>query len=550
MVSLHAALVAMALSGAGQTVLYDFYADWCGPCRAMGPTVEALIAKGYPVQRVNVDQYRAFAQQFRVESLPCFVMVVDGREVDRVVGGTTMFRLERMCRLARPRARDTSPPLLVQASGSSVPGASLRAASAPGIGPAPPFANQTSVAPPWSSQPVPPSGQGPSAAAVMPVSYQRDHAETADARLLAASVRLQVADPNGRSCGSGTIIDSRDGKALVLTCGHIFRDSGGKGRIEVDLFGPNGPQRVPGELVSFDANVRDVGLVMIRIAGPVVAARVAPPGYPVRVGQAVISVGCNQGDPPTPRHSRISALDKYVYTGPANAAEPANIEVADQPVEGRSGGGLFSPEGYLLGVCNAADPGDKEGLYASLGPIYAELDRVNLSALYRTPGEVPNPTILAAAPATTAPATLPPLGPLPGMSGGPSPSAPSASPMSVVANGASNVQAPAAAAGPATTSPLGAALPPYEQAALSDLKYKAKQGATIVCIVNNPNGKSEVYVIDNASAGLRRQLSAVGRPPTAPYPTSFEVPRPRRTILEWSAESNPADANRSWRADR
>ena len=78
-------------------------------------------------------------------------------------------------------------------------------------------------------------------------------AETSDARLVAASVRLRVEDPDGHSCGSGTIIDARGGEALILTCGHIFRDSQGKGRIEVDLFGPSGPQRVPGrsDLVRF-----------------------------------------------------------------------------------------------------------------------------------------------------------------------------------------------------------------------------------------------------------------------------------------------------------
>ena len=54
MVSLQAALVAMALSGTGQTVMLDFYADWCGPCRAMGPTIDTLVAKGYPVRRVNI----------------------------------------------------------------------------------------------------------------------------------------------------------------------------------------------------------------------------------------------------------------------------------------------------------------------------------------------------------------------------------------------------------------------------------------------------------------------------------------------------------------
>ena len=58
MLSLPAAMVAMAItgSGTGQTVLLDFYADWCGPCRSMMPTVEQLSAKGYPVKRMNIDQ--------------------------------------------------------------------------------------------------------------------------------------------------------------------------------------------------------------------------------------------------------------------------------------------------------------------------------------------------------------------------------------------------------------------------------------------------------------------------------------------------------------
>jgi thiol-disulfide isomerase/thioredoxin len=526
----------MALSGAGQTVLYDFYADWCGPCRAMGPTVEALIAKGYPIERINVDQNRPLAQKFRVEGLPCFVMVVDGREVDRVIGGTTFYRLERMCQMAKPQARDSSPALLAQipAPGANNLGPNPTAASRPGPNMTPSFAAQASAAPAWQGQPGAPSWQHPASPPVVPVSYQHERAEVAEAKLVAASVRLRVEDPNGHSCGSGTIIDTRNGKALILTCGHIFRDSAGKGKIEVDLFGPNGPQRVPGELLSYDSETRDVGLVTIGVASPVVATRVAPPGYLIRRGQPVISVGCNHGDQPTARHSQISALDKYVYTGPANAAEPANIEVADQPVEGRSGGGLFSADGYVLGVCNAADPGDKEGLYASLGPIYTELDRANLSYLYKTPGEVPNAAILAAVPAAMSASAV-------------------TSPAAASALAATSPPAPLAAmgiqAGTETGAGTGAGLAPYEQAAWNDIKHKAKQGATIVCIVNNPDGQSEVYVIDNASAGLRKQVSTAARAPSTPYPTSYEVPRSRRTILEWSADSNTAESNRAWKAD-
>ncbi len=82
-----------------------------------------------------------------------------------------------------------------------------------------------------------------------------------DAKLIAASVRLRIEDPNGNSCGSGTIIDARGGDALILTCGHIFRDSQGKGKIDVDLFGPYAGQRVTGQLISYDLK-RDVGLAV------------------------------------------------------------------------------------------------------------------------------------------------------------------------------------------------------------------------------------------------------------------------------------------------
>ncbi len=115
MVTLHAALMAVALTGAGQSVMLDFYADWCGPCRAMSPTVDALIAAGYPVQRLNLDQNRALAAKFGVQRIPCFIMLVDGREVDRVNEPTTYSRLERMCKLGAAAAAPPSSPVMRRA---------------------------------------------------------------------------------------------------------------------------------------------------------------------------------------------------------------------------------------------------------------------------------------------------------------------------------------------------------------------------------------------------------------------------------------------------
>ena len=300
-------------------------------------------------------------------------MLVNGQEVDRVVGGplsgVNYARLERMCKMATANpaamaagqmAAPPVPPMVsLPPAQSSVPAAPPLFASQPASPP---------LAPPVSS-PLPPP--------LAPVAAMPADAATgvADATLIAASVRLRVEDANGHSCGSGTIVDARDGQALILTCGHIFRDSKGQGKIEVDLFGPGGQQRVPGRLISYtvppltqqttDANSRDVGLVAIRVSSPVVTAHVAPPGYRIQRGMPVVSVGCNNGNPPSAQRSQVTSLDKFVG--------PPSIQVAGQPVEGRSGGGLFSSEGYVVGVCNAADPSDKEGLFAALGSIHAEL---------------------------------------------------------------------------------------------------------------------------------------------------------------------------------
>ena len=72
------------------------------------------------------------------------------------------------------------------------------------------------------------------------------------ARLLAASVRLRIDDPDGHSTGSGTIIDARAGEALVLTCGHIFRDSKGAEKSASTCSVPCALRGVEGRLISYD----------------------------------------------------------------------------------------------------------------------------------------------------------------------------------------------------------------------------------------------------------------------------------------------------------
>ncbi|MCR4956713.1 MAG: thioredoxin [Lachnospiraceae bacterium] len=78
-------------------VLVDFYADWCGPCKMMGPVVEEL-AKEYEgkakVGKINVDQERALAMKFKVMSIPSFLIIKNGEVVEKAMGAMDKSDLE------------------------------------------------------------------------------------------------------------------------------------------------------------------------------------------------------------------------------------------------------------------------------------------------------------------------------------------------------------------------------------------------------------------------------------------------------------------------
>lgn len=69
-------------------VLIDFYADWCGPCRMVGPIVEEIANERDDViiGKVNVDNDPELAEQFNVFNIPTLVVLKNGEEVNRIMG--------------------------------------------------------------------------------------------------------------------------------------------------------------------------------------------------------------------------------------------------------------------------------------------------------------------------------------------------------------------------------------------------------------------------------------------------------------------------------
>ena len=402
-------LSTLGATGNSRGVLLDFSATWCGPCQQMNPVVHRLQRQGYPVRQVDIDREPALAQKYGIRTIPAFVLVVDGQERNRIQGITSESQLKRLLKQipTTPRRKPTprnarGSVTRSQSPSNPEPRTKPRTNPKPRVPTTPiepgtlPFDFPFSAANDSDRRPtdrIPTQPVSVNSADTAHLSFpgvlpnDADNASPSIPRILSSagqsnahrvapcSVRIRMHGAKGVNFGSGTIITSTDGQDLILTCGHIFRTLSSDSVIEVDVFTLDGVRTNEAELVDFDLE-SDVGLVAIHYAGPLPTATVAAGGYQVQVDQPVVSIGCSGGEPPSRADVVVTAIDRYLG--------PSNTECTGIPVRGRSGGGLFTENGEIVGVCVAADPSENRGLYAGLPAIQELLKRSGHANLFRS----------------------------------------------------------------------------------------------------------------------------------------------------------------------
>jgi len=476
--------IASGLSWAGDVSaaeVLEFSGPGCLACQRMSPVVAKLKREGYSIRVLDIRRAPRLARQLNIKLLPTFVLVEKGRAIRRIVGATTESRLRELVSSARAPGPEST-------TRSSVPRRGLDRFARP-------------VQADKADRPDTPVVRAKLEAATSATSSGP----------MSSCVRLRLEQSDGHEFASGTVIGSRPGRAIILTCGHLFRNFRAEGKslntpgsasqLIVDVFDGRRSKAYFARLLGYDLE-SDVGLVEIAAARVLPVARVSSTATGLSAGQRLLSFGCNGGERPTRSLVTVTQMNRYLG--------PDNIECTGVPLQGRSGGGLFDAAGRVVGVCFAADPTYQRGLYAGLKPIQDLLVRCRLTSLFKhrdQPGPQRDAVPTVASVTTSGPA----------------------------GTRSTRVAKTTGVAKPRTVPPRSGppAVPPRSTSGRSTIAadvaaaLASASGAEVICIIRssaNPRAASRVVIINRASRkfvdDLLGEVNAQAQPTTA-----FRSPR-------------------------
>ena len=350
-----------------EVVLLDFTASYCGPCKEMVPTIQAMEKAGFPIRKVDITAHPTISRQFQVEKIPTFILLVNGQEKDRLVGRRSEDELRSMMIEARDELREQRK----VAREANAPKPDVRVASAKdqpgglgglfdrirkGLGGR--RQNQGFQHPTYTvrgQSPEPPAG------------------ETAGDIAMAATVRVRVTKPgNKEDVGTGSVVHSTVETSTILTCAHLFHDFVQGSTVEIEVFRDDKTLKYPARVLG--ANEKsDLAILQIQNNTLLPTVEIASLDVSVASGDSAFSIGCSSGELPTALSIEVVDIDRYIG--------PSNIVCTVDPAVGRSGGGLFNSNGQLIGVCSCADRDQHEGLYMARQPIVELFKNTKLTHL-------------------------------------------------------------------------------------------------------------------------------------------------------------------------
>ncbi|MDA7904198.1 trypsin-like peptidase domain-containing protein [bacterium] len=357
-------VIGQSSQSSSRACLYFVTQQSCPPCRQMDPVIESLAGQGYPVKTVHLENNRAWAQWANVRSTPTVVML-DGNDqiVKRFSGVIGRDVLQSWFANAGVRPAIAKQKRMPEGLGKH-------------------FTDPLSAN--WNSD----SGNSADIANQGTSRPRNSYEELA----LASTVKigLNVASQAYVDFASGTSIYNSGDMSLILTCGHLFRESNGAGQISVMMSSSDGGVReFGGTLLDWDATNRDIALVKVFHPGIALPVNpIAPRTTSVFASDNLFTVGCDLSNRstlgetyngiretgPTIRQTQIKKISNY---GGIN-----KFDILGSPAQGRSGGGLFTKTGSLIGVCNARICDADEGIYTGLDSVYWVIDRAGLTDLF------------------------------------------------------------------------------------------------------------------------------------------------------------------------